>query len=117
MDPGKPMASIFKILIRGYQLLLSPVLAGRCRYEPTCSEYALGALDAYGPIKGLLLAIKRIGRCHPWGGYGYDPVPEPPVLKSGDKKNNFSGNLLGDLHNGCACQQADPAMDIRNREL
>lgn len=46
-----------------------------CRYTPTCSEYAIQAIKKYGPFKGLILAIKRIGRCHPWGGHGYDPVP------------------------------------------
>lgn len=65
-----------RALIRGYQLLISPILAGTCRYEPTCSSYTLEALTLHGPFKGLWLAAKRIGRCHPFGGYGYDPVPE-----------------------------------------
>lgn len=63
-------------LVRFYQICLSPLkLSGTCRFTPTCSQYALEALKKYGPIKGLYLSIRRILRCHPWGGSGYDPVP------------------------------------------
>jgi len=62
-------------LVRFYQIVISPWLPSSCRYQPTCSHYAIGALKKHGPIKGLYLAIKRIGSCHPWGGSGYDPVP------------------------------------------
>jgi putative membrane protein insertion efficiency factor len=62
-------------LIRLYQLVLSPWLGRRCRYEPTCSAYAAEAIERYGVARGTWLAAKRIGRCHPWGGAGYDPVP------------------------------------------
>lgn len=62
------------ILIRGYQLLISPILGSNCRFMPTCSEYAMGSLKAHGLIKGTYLTIKRIGKCHPWGGHGYDPI-------------------------------------------
>ena len=65
-----------RLLIRGYQLLISPYLAGSCRFEPTCSSFALDALDQHGPFWGAWLALKRILRCRPFGGYGYDPVPE-----------------------------------------
>jgi uncharacterized protein len=61
--------------IRLYQLALSPWLGRRCRYEPTCSAYAAEAIATHGARRGLWLAGKRIGRCHPWGGAGYDPVP------------------------------------------
>jgi uncharacterized protein len=61
--------------IRLYQLTLSPWLGRRCRYEPTCSAYAAEAIERYGVGRGSWLAAKRIGRCHPWGGAGYDPVP------------------------------------------
>ena len=60
-------------LINGYRYLLSPVIPGRCRYLPTCSEYALEAIDKYGLRKGTWMAIKRVSRCHPWGGSGFDP--------------------------------------------
>ncbi len=66
---------IFLLLIRGYQLLLSPMLGASCRYTPTCSQYAIEAIRKHGPFKGGWLAAKRIARCHPWGGHGHDPVP------------------------------------------
>ena len=71
----KLLQFVFLLLIRGYQLLLSPLLGASCRYSPTCSQYALEAIRKYGPFKGGWLAIKRIARCHPWGGHGHDPVP------------------------------------------
>ena len=61
-------------LIRAYRLLLSPYLPPSCRYQPTCSQYAEEALDKYGVLKGGMIALKRISRCHPWGGSGYDPL-------------------------------------------
>ncbi len=63
-------------LIRVYQVAISPFLGRNCRFEPTCSAYAVEALGRYGVARGLWLAVRRIGRCHPWGGSGYDPVPE-----------------------------------------
>lgn len=62
-------------LVRLYQLAISPYTPASCRYTPTCSEYALQALRKYGPLKGGWLALRRLARCHPWGGHGYDPVP------------------------------------------
>lgn len=69
------MRSIAIFLIRGYQLLLSPLLGGNCRFHPTCSEYAIEAMRAHGVARGSWLTVRRIGRCHPWGGAGHDPVP------------------------------------------
>ncbi len=66
----------FLLLIRAYQLIISPLTPATCRFEPTCSHYATEALKEHGVLKGTWLAIKRIGRCHPWGGSGYDPVPK-----------------------------------------
>ena len=63
------------LLIRGYQLIVSPILGSNCRFMPTCSEYALESLKVYGLLKGTFLTIKRIGKCHPWGSNGYDPIP------------------------------------------
>ncbi len=63
------------LLIKIYQFFISPLLPGVCRYRPTCSQYMIEALRTHGVIKGLYLGIKRILRCHPWGGSGYDPVP------------------------------------------
>jgi len=65
----------FLALIRVYQYAISPWLGPKCRYTPSCSHYAAEALKKYGPLKGTWLAIKRIARCHPWGGHGHDPVP------------------------------------------
>lgn len=61
--------------IRFYQTAISPLTPPSCRFTPTCSEYARQALIKHGPVKGLALAVRRILRCHPWGGEGYDPVP------------------------------------------
>jgi uncharacterized protein len=62
--------------IRCYQLLISPLLLPSCRYLPTCSDYAVEAIGRHGALIGLGLALRRLARCHPWGGSGYDPVPE-----------------------------------------
>ena len=58
-----------------YKYCISPFIPAACRYTPTCSEYAIQALTKHGPLKGIWLTVKRIARCHPWGGKGYDPVP------------------------------------------
>ncbi|MFN3694423.1 MAG: membrane protein insertion efficiency factor YidD, partial [Ignavibacterium sp.] len=71
----KVLAFPFIILIKIYQIFVSPLFPSSCRYNPTCSHYTLEALKKYGLLKGLWLGIKRISRCHPWGGSGYDPVP------------------------------------------
>lgn len=65
--------------VRAYQLLLSPWIGNRCRHEPSCSVYAIDAIRGHGPLAGGWLAAKRIGRCHPWGTSGYDPVPLPDM--------------------------------------
>jgi uncharacterized protein len=69
------MRRIAVFMIRGYQLLLSPVLGNNCRFDPTCSTYAIEAIRTHGLLRGTGLAMRRIGRCHPWGGAGHDPVP------------------------------------------
>ncbi len=63
-------------LVRGYQILISPLLGNNCRYAPSCSQYTIEAIREWGPLKGTWLGMKRIGRCHPWGSHGYDPVPK-----------------------------------------
>lgn len=67
----------FQRAIRLYQITLSPVLGGNCRYQPSCSVYAMEAVDVHGGARGGWLAIKRLGRCHPFHEGGFDPVPAP----------------------------------------
>ena len=72
----KRLLSLILILpIRFYQLSISPLFPPACRFTPTCSQYAIEAIRRHGPFKGLWLALRRLSRCHPWGGSGYDPVP------------------------------------------
>lgn len=71
----KIMSWLLCLLIIFYQRCISPFTPPSCRFTPTCSEYARQAIRKYGPLKGMYLALKRLLRCHPWGGSGYDPVP------------------------------------------
>ncbi len=70
-----PLAKLASFLVKAYQRLISPFFPPSCRYQPTCSAYALEAIKLHGGLKGTWLALRRIGRCHPWGGSGFDPVP------------------------------------------
>ena len=70
------MRAILIVLIRGYQLLLSPLLGNHCRFYPSCSQYAREAIERHGALRGGWLAIRRVLRCHPWHPGGVDPVPE-----------------------------------------
>ena len=88
-------------MIRGYQLLVSPVLAPTCRYEPTCSAYALEAVSRFGAARGGWLALKRVARCRPWGGAGFDPVP-----LSGPLSGPEAGRADADVH-------VDPCLHAR----
>ena len=73
-------AALFLGLIRVYQVTLGPALfAGACRFAPTCSYYGAEAIRRHGPWRGAWLTARRLGRCHPFGGRGYDPVPDEPV--------------------------------------
>lgn len=69
------ISGLFLAIIKFYQWGISPLIGPACRYQPTCSRYTAEAIKKYGPWKGSILGIKRISRCHPWGGHGYDPVP------------------------------------------
>jgi len=76
----KTLGQVLALPLRGfvwiYRYAISPLIGANCRYQPTCSAYAEEALRKHGAFKGGWLALRRIGRCHPWGGSGYDPVPE-----------------------------------------
>ena len=81
-------------IIRVYQLFISPLIGNNCRFTPTCSEYAIQSIKLNGPIKGIFVFCKRISKCHPWGGTGYDPVPDQKQccskLKDWDVKNRYA---------------------------
>lgn len=72
---GLPFGWLMLGLIKGYQLAISPMLGQRCRFYPSCSAYAIDSLQTHGPLKGLVLAVRRVFRCHPWQLGGLDPVP------------------------------------------
>lgn len=95
-------ATIMKAAIRGYQLFISPILPGSCRYRPTCSEYAMDAIAGHGPLRGGWLAFKRIMRCHPWAGWGYDPVPPAGNHACGDKAGETASNATGQSADTCS---------------
>jgi uncharacterized protein len=86
-------------LIRGYQLLIAPVMPPSCRYYPTCSHYAAEAVAMHGPWRGSLLALRRLLRCHPFSAGGYDPVP--PAKRRGTRDN------------GGEAESARPATEVR----
>ncbi|HTI88464.1 MAG TPA: membrane protein insertion efficiency factor YidD [Alphaproteobacteria bacterium] len=69
------LTATLKAGVWGWRLIGAPIAGPICRYEPSCSSYALQAIDRFGPMRGAWLTVKRLGRCHPWGGSGYDPVP------------------------------------------
>ena len=73
---SSPLSKALRSLIIFYRYMISPFLGTNCRFEPSCSRYGLEAIERHGAIYGSWLTVKRIMRCHPWGGCGYDPVPE-----------------------------------------
>jgi uncharacterized protein len=75
VTPLTPIKLALLAFIRAYQWTVGPALPRSCRFEPSCSRYAYTAIDRYGPVRGTWLTLKRLARCQPWGGSGYDPVP------------------------------------------
>lgn len=75
MTPTRWPAGVARAIIRAYQLTLSPFIGNQCRFHPSCSHYALQAVDRHGAVRGGWLAVKRLGRCHPFNPGGFDPVP------------------------------------------
>lgn len=80
-----PMQKLLTIIIRGYQNFISPMFGPRCRFHPTCSQYAIEAINKHGSLKGCWLAAKRLLRCHPLNSGGFDPVPDNPLNKKESK--------------------------------
>ena len=75
---GRFFAAFLIVLVRGYQILISPWLGSNCRHQPTCSAYTIEALREWGPFRGGWMGVRRIAKCHPWGTFGPDPVPPRP---------------------------------------
>lgn len=88
----KLISQIAIILITFYRAAISPLFPPSCRFTPTCSEYALQAFKTHPLHKAFWLSLKRILKCHPWGGYGYDPVPEPKRKNYNKNKNDYIKN-------------------------
>lgn len=82
------LGRILIALVRFYQVAISSWTAASCRFTPTCSTYAIDALRAHGPARGVWLSLRRIMRCHPWGGFGLDPVPPRPTGATADAKQH-----------------------------
>ncbi len=76
------LSNILTAVVQLYKKFISPLTPASCRYQPTCSSYMLEAIELHGPVKGLCMGLKRIARCHPWGGSGYDPVPRKSSSKT-----------------------------------
>lgn len=85
MKEASFISKIFILPIRLYQITLSPLLGKNCRFQPTCSQYMIEAIREWGPLKGLYLGLRRIGKCHPWGPHGHDPVPKKHPQQAGQK--------------------------------
>lgn len=83
-----PLAHMLALPVRAYRLFLSPWVGHGCRFQPTCSAYALEALARHGGIKGGWLTLRRILRCHPWGGQGHDPVPGTEATLSAEETDH-----------------------------
>jgi len=78
------MKSFLLVILRGYRYWISPLMGRHCRFYPTCSEYAAEAIASHGTVRGLALAVRRLGRCHPWHAGGVDPVPQQHHRKAAD---------------------------------
>jgi putative membrane protein insertion efficiency factor len=85
-----PLALALKGLVHLYRWTLSPFIGHGCRFRPTCSEYAIEAINHHGGLKGGWLAVRRLARCHPWGGAGFDPVPGSAMPRADDRPTDRS---------------------------
>lgn len=96
-------ASILRLPILAYRLLLSPLLGPRCRFHPSCSMYALDALATHGALRGSWLTLRRLVRCQPWGGSGYDPVPPAPPATEKAPHTHTAHTHAAHTHAGRPC--------------
>jgi uncharacterized protein len=103
-----PLTLVLRVLIRFYQYVISPLLGPSCRYLPTCSEYALDAIETHGVLRGGWLAARRLLRCHPWGGSGFDPVPGPSGRAPGATEDH-GGRGQGRACSSCAARRSSVA--------
>ena len=103
--PSRLFLLILKIFLKAYQWLISPMIPGSCRHLPTCSQYAIEALELYGPYKGLWLTAKRVLRCQPWGTKGYDPVPQ---LLTSENNTNLSQKAVAEMQTARYTSRAKP---------
>ena len=88
---GRALSAVFIVLVRGYQVLISPWLGSNCRHQPTCSAYMIEALREWGPLRGVWMGAKRIAKCHPWGTSGHDSVPLRPKKGEGGGQPEDAG--------------------------
>jgi len=97
------LAMFFSGIVKFYRYFISPLLGPRCRYQPTCSAYALEAIETHGGLKGGWLTVKRIGRCHPFGGFGYDPVPKSLGVET--EASNQGSDIATKEHSASDCYE------------
>lgn len=88
-----PAVAVLRLFIRAYQVAISPFFLAHCRYWPSCSAYALEAVRKHGALAGGWLAVRRIARCHPWGGSGVDPVPETRCARQAHEKTTVTEGM------------------------
>ncbi len=90
MSEGRPtpMARVLLLLVSGYRRFLSPLFGPTCRFQPSCSTYAMQALRAHGALRGSWLTVRRLSRCHPFHSGGYDPVPPPKGAATSNEESN-----------------------------
>ncbi|HEY2510339.1 MAG TPA: membrane protein insertion efficiency factor YidD [Polyangiaceae bacterium] len=102
-------ARVLLALVRGYQLFLSPFLGGRCRFEPSCSRYAMACLRDHGAVHGSLLSIVRLCKCHPFHPGGFDPPPAPRALLPDAPRPSDGSSLRNSLPSSAVSSPASPA--------
>lgn len=101
-------ATVLRAVVRVYQLVISPIIGSRCRYMPTCSQYAIEAIERFGAIRGGRMALRRFFSCHPWGGFGYDPVPPGDSVNLAKTGSPSRHDTTGRWEKFCDATSEDP---------